>query len=69
MSFEGYSNLKLLACLIGLLLIVEGTPYFAFPAIMKKCMAVIQETPDNQLRVMGLISMCLGFLIVYILQR
>jgi len=57
--------MKLLICLIGLLLIVEGVPYFAFPERMKKWMVMIQETPDNQLRVIGLLAMCIGFVLVY----
>jgi uncharacterized protein len=60
---------KFFICLIGLLLVVEGVPYFAFPDKMKKWMAMIQETPDNQLRVIGFFSMCIGLLIVYLLLR
>jgi uncharacterized protein len=61
--------MKFFLCLIGLLLIVEGVPYFAFPDRMKKWMAIIQETPDNQLRAIGLLAMCLGLLIVYLFLR
>jgi uncharacterized protein len=57
--------MKFLLCLIGLLLVVEGVPYFAFPEKMKKWMLMIQETPDNQLRVIGFLSMCIGIVIVY----
>jgi uncharacterized protein YjeT (DUF2065 family) len=58
--------MKILIYLIGLVLIVEGIPYFAFPDKMKKWMRLIQETPDYQLRIMGFISMCIGLLIAYI---
>jgi uncharacterized protein len=57
--------MKFLLCLIGLLLVVEGVPYFAFPDKMKKWMLMIQETPDNQLRGIGFLSMCIGIVIVY----
>jgi len=57
--------MKLFLCLIGLILVVEGLPYFAFPEKMKKWMFMIQETPDNQLRIIGFISMCAGLMIVY----
>jgi uncharacterized protein len=57
--------MRLLFCLLGLLLLVEGAPYFAFPEKMKKWMAMVQETPDNQLRVIGFLSMCIGIVIVY----
>ena len=58
--------MKLLLCLIGLLLVVEGIPYFAFPDKMKNWMKMIQEVPDSQLRVLGFISMCAGLLITYL---
>jgi uncharacterized protein len=61
--------MKLLFCLIGLLLVVEGVPYFAFPDKMKKWMIRIQETPDNHLRILGFLSMCAGILIVYFFRR
>ncbi|MBN1624894.1 MAG: DUF2065 domain-containing protein [Deltaproteobacteria bacterium] len=57
--------MKLFLCLIGLVLVVEGLPYFAFPERMKKWMLMIQETPDNQLRLIGFMSMCIGLIIVY----
>ena len=57
--------MKLLLCLIGLLLVVEGAPYFAFPERMKKWMVMIQETPDNQLRAIGFLAMCTGLVLVY----
>jgi uncharacterized protein YjeT (DUF2065 family) len=61
--------MKLFLTLVGLVLIVEGLPYFAFPEKMKKWMRVIQEVPDFQLRVMGFISMCVGLLIAYIFRQ
>jgi uncharacterized protein len=60
--------MKLFLCLIGLLLVVEGVPYFAFPDKMKKWMVVIQETPDNQLRAAGFLAMCIGLILIYIFR-
>ncbi|MFC1493666.1 DUF2065 domain-containing protein [Thermodesulfobacteriota bacterium] len=60
--------MKLLLCLIGLLLVVEGIPYFAFPDKMKNWMKMIQEVPDSQLRVLGFISMCAGLIITYLFR-
>jgi uncharacterized protein YjeT (DUF2065 family) len=57
--------MKLFLCLIGLLLVVEGVPYFAFPERMKKWMIMIQETPDSQLRAIGFLAMCAGLVLVY----
>ena len=61
--------MKLFFCLIGLVLIVEGIPYFAFPDKMKRWLNKIQEVPDNQLRIMGLISMCVGLFVTYLFKQ
>ncbi|MFP3928493.1 MAG: DUF2065 domain-containing protein [Desulfobacteraceae bacterium] len=60
--------MKLLFCLIGLVLVVEGIPYFAFPDKMKRWMGRIQEIPDAHLRVMGFTAMCAGLLIAYLFR-
>jgi uncharacterized protein YjeT (DUF2065 family) len=60
--------MKLLLCLLGLVLIVEGFPYFVFPAKMKKWMLVVQEIPDQYLRVMGFLAMCAGLLVAYLFR-
>ncbi|MDY6973575.1 MAG: DUF2065 domain-containing protein [Thermodesulfobacteriota bacterium] len=60
--------MKLLFCLLGLVLIVEGLPYFAFPGKMKRFMLTVQEVPDSYLRTIGFIAMGLGLLVVYIFR-
>ena len=60
--------MKLLLCLLGLVLIVEGLPYLAFPDTMKKWLQQIQQVPDNQLRIMGFLAMCFGLLLTYIFK-
>jgi len=49
--------MKLLLCLLGLVMVVEGFPYLAFPDKMKKWLMQIQQVPDNQLRVIGFFAM------------
>ncbi|MBW1902045.1 MAG: DUF2065 domain-containing protein [Deltaproteobacteria bacterium] len=61
--------MKLLFCLIGLVLFVEGLPYFISPGKMKKWMLTIQEIPNPHLRTMGLIAMALGLLIAYFFKE
>ncbi|MDY6879643.1 MAG: DUF2065 domain-containing protein [Desulfatiglans sp.] len=61
--------MKLFICLIGLVLVVEGLPYFAFPSKMKQWMSAIQEIPDVYLRMMGLIAMGLGVLLTYLFRE
>ncbi|MBW1673190.1 MAG: DUF2065 domain-containing protein [Deltaproteobacteria bacterium] len=60
--------MKLLLCLLGLVLIVEGLPYLAFPDTMKKWLQQIQQVPDNQLRIIGFLAMCFGLLLTYIFK-
>ena len=61
--------MKLLFCLLGLLLVVEGLPYFAFPGKMKRWMSAVQEIPDPYLRVIGFLAMGLGLLIAYLFRE
>lgn len=56
-------------CVLGLVLIVEGLPYFAFPERMKLYMKKILEIPENRLRFVGLAAMALGLLLTYISQE
>lgn len=60
--------MKTLLCLLGMVLIVEGVPYFAFPDKMKKWMTLIQKTRDGQLRAMGLVAMGAGLVLVYLFK-
>ncbi len=60
--------MKLLFCLIGLVFIVEGLPYFAFPDKMKKWMKMVLEVPDSHLRALGLVAMCIGLVLAYLFR-
>jgi uncharacterized protein YjeT (DUF2065 family) len=60
--------MKLFLCLLGLVLVLEGLPYFAFPDKMKLWMRKIQETPDSHLRVMGFGAMCAGLALLYLFR-
>lgn len=53
---------------IGVVLILEGIPYFAFPAKSKAWAATLQEIPDKTLRIMGLTAMVSGLLLLYLLS-
>jgi uncharacterized protein YjeT (DUF2065 family) len=66
---EVHLEMRLLLCLIGLVLMVEGIPYFAFPGKMKKWMSILQEIPDSNLRAMGFVAMALGLLIAYFFKE
>lgn len=57
--------MKFLLCVIGLVLIIEGLPYFAFPEKIKAYLAKIYEIPDMTLRIMGLLAIVSGLILVY----
>jgi hypothetical protein len=58
--------MELLLCVIGMVMVVEGLPYFGFPHRMKEMMALIQRQDDRTLRIMGALMMAAGLAIVYI---
>jgi len=53
-------------CVIGMVMILEGLPYFAFPDRMKVWVSKILEMPDTMLRRLGTTLMGIGLLLVYI---
>ena len=53
-------------CVLGMVMIVEGLPYFAFPERMKHWVQKILEMPDGALRKFGCVLMFTGLLLVYI---
>jgi len=61
--------MKFLLCAIGLVLIIEGLPYFAFPEKIKSYLMKVQEIPDNTLRILGLLSVIAGLILVYFGRR
>ena len=61
--------MKMLFCLLGLVMFVEGLPYVLSPAKMKKWLMTIQEIPDPHLRVMGILLMATGLLITHFFKE
>lgn len=53
-------------CVIGMVMIVEGLPYFAFPEKMKRLITSLLEMPLGALRRFGLILMLTGLVLVYL---
>jgi uncharacterized protein YjeT (DUF2065 family) len=53
---------------LGLVLAIEGILFAAFPTVTKRALAHVMETPDNILRVMGLVSAALGVVIVWLVR-
>ncbi|MBW2705359.1 MAG: DUF2065 domain-containing protein [Deltaproteobacteria bacterium] len=57
--------MKFFLCVVGMVMIIEGLPYFALPEKMKFWIQKIAETPDGSLRRFGLVLMVLGLVLVY----
>jgi uncharacterized protein YjeT (DUF2065 family) len=54
---------------LGLALIIEGIPYFAFPERMKSFLAKLPVLPTRSLRVFGITAICIGLVLIYISQN
>ena len=63
------NEMKTLITLIGLIFVLEGLPYVAFPEAMRTWLRQLLELRPGQLRAMGLVAMAIGLLICYITQR
>jgi len=57
--------MKFFLCVIGMVFIIEGLPYFAFPERLKVYLAKMAEVPDSSLRIMGLAAIIAGLVLVY----
>ena len=56
-------------CVLGLVLIVEGLPYFIFPEKMKELLSKIPQVPAASLRMFGVTAIMAGMLLVFIAKR
>ena len=52
-------------CVLGMVFIIEGLPYFAFPNKVKSYIMKLQELPDSVLRVLGLSAIVTGLILIY----
>jgi uncharacterized protein YjeT (DUF2065 family) len=56
-------------CVVGMVMIIEGLPYFAFPEKMKYWVQKVLELPEATLRRFGLVLMVTGLFLVYAGKR
>ena len=56
-------------CVIGMVMIIEGLPYFAFPEKMKHFIRSLLEMPGSVLRRFGFVLMLTGLFLVYMGRR
>jgi uncharacterized protein len=58
--------MKFFLCVIGMVMVVEGLPYFAFPEKMKFVIQKVIEMPDKALQKFGFVLMLIGLCLVYL---
>jgi len=58
--------MKFFLCVLGMVMVVEGLPYFAFPVKMKLVLEKVLELQDKSLQKLGFVLMLAGILLVYI---
>ncbi len=56
-------------CVVGMVMIMEGVPYFAFPNTMKVFIEKVLEMSDSTLRRFGFMLMLFGLCLVYLGKR
>ena len=61
--------MKYFLCVLGMVFVIEGLPYFTFPAHIKNYLLKLTGIPDITLRILGAVALCLGLLLVYIGTR
>jgi uncharacterized protein YjeT (DUF2065 family) len=61
--------MKFFLCVIGMVMVVEGFPYFAFPEKMKFVIQKVIEMQDKALQKFGFVLMVIGCCLVYLGKR
>lgn len=53
---------------VGLVFVIEGLVFAAFPGHAKKAIASVLETPDMSLRIIGIGSAVVGLVLVWLMR-
>jgi uncharacterized protein YjeT (DUF2065 family) len=53
---------------VGLVFVIEGLIFAAFPTSAKKAVASVLDTPDATLRIIGIGSAIIGLVIVWLVR-
>jgi len=57
--------MKYFLCVIGMVLILEGLPWFIFPDKMRAYLLKLGDMPDRLLRIGGIIAVLLGLALLF----
>jgi hypothetical protein len=58
--------MKFFFCVMGMVMIVEGLPYFISPHKMREMVMMILQMPEGALRRFGFFMMLAGLAVVYL---
>lgn len=58
--------MKFFLCVIGMVMIIEGLPWFGFPTRARQVLLALLAQPEDRLRSMGLLMMLGGLALVYL---
>jgi uncharacterized protein YjeT (DUF2065 family) len=61
--------MKFFLCVMGMVMIVEGLPYFAFPRKMKQMIQVMLGLENTYMRKFGFFLMVAGLCVVYLAMK
>jgi uncharacterized protein YjeT (DUF2065 family) len=53
---------------LGLVFVIEGVAFAAFPGAARRAMASVLETPDATLRTVGIVSAVIGVIVVWFVR-
>ena len=53
---------------IGLVFVIEGLVFAAFPAAAKRLAATALESPENSLRIAGIVSAVVGIVLIWLVR-
>ena len=54
---------------VGVLFVLEGLMFAASPAWMRRAMKSALATPDNILRIVGIVSAVVGLVVIWFVRR
>ena len=60
--------MKYFLCVLCMVFIIEGLPYFIFPEKLKIYLLKITTMPDSTLRFLGISAMIAGLILLYLGQ-
>lgn len=53
---------------LGLVFVIEGLLFAAFPAMTKRAMMHVLEAPEGVLRVVGIVSAAVGIALIWLIR-